>query len=181
MKVAVTGHTSGIGQGLYRYFADQGHIVTGFSRSNGYSLPELAVNVVVKSLDCDVFVNNALPVQGQIDLLRLLWPKWQHTKKTIIVVSSIATDLPYAMTGQEQYQRQKRELDDLCNEYRYSADAQCRIISIHPGYVATNIFKELDLETPLAEHCMSVDEVVNVVDYILKSPVCIHDITFVKK
>jgi NADP-dependent 3-hydroxy acid dehydrogenase YdfG len=181
MKVAVTGHTSGIGQGLYGYFETQGHEVHGYSRSNGYTLPESAVKVVAKSLDCDVFVNNALPVTGQIALLKFLWPKWQHTSKTIIVVSSIATELPYSMTGQELYQQQKRELDALCNEYRYVQSGQCRLISIHPGYVSTNIFNEIGMEQPTTEHCMSVDEVVNVVDYMLNSAVYINDITFVKK
>ena len=40
MKVAITGHTNGIGLGLYNYFVDRGHQLVEFSRSNGYTMPE---------------------------------------------------------------------------------------------------------------------------------------------
>ena len=66
MKVAVTGHTSGIGQGLYQYFAAQGHEVLGYSRSNGYALPDAEDRVLQQIQHCDIFVNNALPVTSQI-------------------------------------------------------------------------------------------------------------------
>jgi NAD(P)-dependent dehydrogenase (short-subunit alcohol dehydrogenase family) len=174
MKVAVTGHTSGIGQGLYRYFADQGHEVHGYSRSNGYTLPGAATKIIAQSLDCDIFVNNAFTVQGQIDLLRLLWPRWKLDNKTIVIIGSLVTSLPYPMEGHEEYQQLKQELDALCNEYRYSNDAICKIISIHPGAVATKV-KNQD-----PAHCMSVDEVVQIVDYVLHAPVSIKDITFAK-
>jgi nucleoside-diphosphate-sugar epimerase len=36
MKIAITGHTQGLGQAFFNHF--QSHTVIGFSRSNGYNI-----------------------------------------------------------------------------------------------------------------------------------------------
>ena len=178
MKVAITGHTSGIGQDLQRHFLEQGHEVRGFSRSNGHTLPAAIEKVLVKSLDCDVFINNALPVSSQIVLLEKLWPKWCKQPKTIVVIGSVAAHLPFDVPGQETYQHQKRELDALCKQLRYAdGSAHCRLISIHPGWVSTNIFELVNITPPPPEVCMTPQQVTQVVEYALSSPIYIQDIT----
>ena len=59
MKVAITGHTKGIGRAIADlYYTDE---VVGFSRSNGYdiSVEESISRIITESLECDIFVNNA--------------------------------------------------------------------------------------------------------------------------
>lgn len=189
MKVAVTGHTSGIGQGLYQYFESQGHEVLGFSKSNGYVLPEAEDQVFEQLQSCDVFVNNSLPITSQISLLKRLWPKWKNTDKKIIVIGSISAHLQYTSPpGLEEYQQQKKELDMVCNTLRYSPllyrdrlASQCSLIAIHPGFVDTNIFSMTSpLARPPMDHMLSVAQVVDVVDYVLHSPINIDTIVIRK-
>jgi len=182
MKVAITGHSNGIGLGLYQYFQDQGHQVQGFSRSNGYVLPEAVDTILIQSLDCDLFVNNSLPIQSQIELLEKLWEHWKNTDKTIVIVNSIISAMKTVEVPEymQEYQQQKNNLDALCRQLRFD-NAPCKILSIRPGYVATNIFHDLGVENPPKEVCMSVDDVVSVVDYMLNVPIYVHDITFRKK
>ena len=184
MKIAVTGHTSGIGQGLYEYFKSQGHEVLGFSKNNGYVLPESTDRVLTEILDCDIFVNNSLPVQSQIDLLEKLWEHWKNTDKKIIVIGSLATQVPVVLHEMKDYQQGKKELDLVCNRLRYSDFSQkilCSLIAIHPGFVDTNIFLEVGAPVrPPTDQLLSVSQVVDVVDYVLNSPVEIDNIVFRK-
>ena len=186
MKVAVTGYTSGIGQGLYQYFESQGHEVLGFSRSNGYALPDAEERVFEQLQSCDVFVNNAFPVTSQISLLKKLWPKWKNADKKIIVIGSIASQLQYAsLPGLEEYQQQKKELDIVCNALRYPTSHQspgpCSLIAIHPGFVDTNIFSMTSpIARPPMDQMLSVAQVVDVVDYVLRSPINIDTVVLRK-
>ena len=59
MKLAITGHTKGIGKAIADLYPNS----LGFSRSNGYDIskPE-DVKLIIETtieMDCDVFVNNA--------------------------------------------------------------------------------------------------------------------------
>ena len=176
MKVAVTGHTNGIGQGLYRYFETQGYEVHGYSRSNGYTLPDAEHRVLNEIDDCDIFVNNAYPVSSQIFFVKHLWPRWVDKNKKIIVIGSIAAHLQFELEIQE-YQQQKKELDILCKSLRYSSmNSACSIISIHPGYTMTNLYNISPLIFPPIDQCLTVDQVVSVVDYALTSSLKIDDI-----
>jgi len=185
MKVAVTGHTSGIGQGLYQYFEAQGHEVLGFSTHNGYALPEAEDRVLEQIQHCDIFVNNALPIASQISLLKKLWPIWENANKKIIVIGSIASRFQFAAKpGMEDYQREKKELDDVCNTLRYVDPEMiqgkpCSLITIHPGFVDTNIFgPDSPIAKPPKAVILSVAQVVDVVNHILTSPIKIDDIVF---
>jgi NAD(P)-dependent dehydrogenase (short-subunit alcohol dehydrogenase family) len=93
MKIAVTGHTQGIGQSLSRVYQQHGHKVVGFSRSNGFDItdPTARQKIVQASQDCDVFINNAHSSPGdfaQTDLLFELWAAWEGQHKTIVNISS---------------------------------------------------------------------------------------------
>jgi short-subunit dehydrogenase len=181
MKVAITGHTNGIGQGLYNYFQKHGHDVCGFSRSNGFVLPDAESQVLDRIKDCDIFINNALPVSSQMFLLKELWPLWAKQDKKIIVIGSAISHVPVGWEEIQDYQQEKKELDDLCKTLRYkSPTTVCSLISIHPGYVATNIFADLGAQHPPADWCLSVEQVVNVVNYALSSTLKIDDIVFRK-
>ena len=189
MKVAITGHTNGIGQGLYKYFQERGDEVLGFSRNNGFHLPEAESQVLEQIQDCDIFINNALPVVSQISLLKQLWPKWVNANKKIIVIGSLVTQFDETchwasiiseFPEMQEYQKQKLELDLLCKSFQYGYNqytTTCSLMVIHPGYVATNIFIP---SNPPAEQLMSVDQVVSVVDYVLNSPLQFDTVAFRK-
>ena len=65
MRIVITGHTKGLGKALYEYFSPN-HSVTGYSRSNRYDLNRFSDTVVEKSLDSDIFINNACRVLSKL-------------------------------------------------------------------------------------------------------------------
>jgi NAD(P)-dependent dehydrogenase (short-subunit alcohol dehydrogenase family) len=182
MKVAITGHASGIGQGLYKYFQERGYPVQGFDQTNGFVLPDAEDRVLEQIENCDIFINNALPVSSQISLLKQLWTKWKNTDKKIIVLGSIASQMESVQVNVKDYQQEKQELERVCKSLQYSEwpnpYSRCSLMVIHPGFVATNLINHLGVP---AEMCMSVAQVVNVVDYMLNSPLEFDTVVFRKK
>jgi nucleoside-diphosphate-sugar epimerase len=59
-KIALTGHTRGIGKALADIFTDQGHNVEGYSKSNGYDIGEQLVRntILEQTKNFDIFINN---------------------------------------------------------------------------------------------------------------------------
>jgi hypothetical protein len=90
MKVAITGHTRGIGQAFADLFEQQGYEVLGFSKSQGWDIyQETVQEKIIDSLDdCDVFINNAYMPWAQGNLLKLAYAKWQGTDKVIVNINS---------------------------------------------------------------------------------------------
>ena len=182
MKVAITGHTKGIGQGLYNYFQERGYSVQGFDQTNGFLLPNTESQILEQIQDHDIFINNALPVTSQISLLKQLWPKWKDADKKIIVLGSIATQMDYVRADGDEYRQQKQELDRLCKSLQYgkwpNPFSRCSLMVIHPGFVTTDLIGHLAIPT---NQCMSVAQVVSVVDHMLNSPIEFDSVVFRKK
>ncbi len=101
MKIAITGHTQGIGKTLFDFFNSKGHSVKGFSKSNGYAFPESIDLLIQEIVDYDLFVNNAYWGFAQAVILDLLVRKWSDVpEKRIICLGSISADLvstPYPL------------------------------------------------------------------------------------
>ena len=97
MKVAITGHSTGIGKSLYEILKLSDYEVVGFSRSNGWDFCQTATRtkffntIVADKFDC--FVNNAYPYSKvktfegflQVELLNNVWLLWQNQNKQIIL------------------------------------------------------------------------------------------------
>jgi len=172
MKIVITGHTKGIGKSIYEYFKkDLNNIVNGFSKSTFCDISkETDRKIILKELiDTDIFVNNAYHINddSQYILLEESFNLWKTKKKIIINVSSIASnwlDNEYAMNKLKQ--------DEFCKKNIY---VYPRIINLRPGYVDTYMVRNKNKVK------MSCEDVVTVLDYVLKSNVNIHDITFTPK
>jgi hypothetical protein len=96
MKIAVTGHTSGLGKAIYEHFNNAGHEVIGLSRSNGFSIPEKLQEIIDIVKTCDLFFNNTHVGTSQSDLIKELF------KYTMIVTSgSMGAD--YWKNGNRYY------------------------------------------------------------------------------
>lgn len=69
MKVAITGHTSGLGKILYNYFVSQNYEVIGMSRSNGYNIESDQDKIIENLTGADIFINNAHSYDYQTELM----------------------------------------------------------------------------------------------------------------
>jgi NAD(P)-dependent dehydrogenase (short-subunit alcohol dehydrogenase family) len=149
MKIAITGHTKGIGKAVADlYYTDE---VVGFSRSNGYDIthPGNVSRIIAESADCDIFVNNAYYDFVQCDLLEGIFKHWRDDPtKTIVNIISRAR---YGLGKAKFYGQTKMELYSKAKTMMFS-DKRCRIININPGYVETdmtsNVHGEYNMLTP---------------------------------
>lgn len=183
MKVAITGHTNGIGLGLYNYFVENKHEVIGFSRTNGYTMPEANERILEQIVDCDIFINNSEPILSQAFFMKKLWPLWWDKEKTIIVIGSVLSKIVTEIPEFGKAQLDKKILDFECRKITYDMreGRKCVITSIHPSFVKTNLHSEFKVPDAPEEVTLSVQEVVDIVDMTLKSPVAIEEIVFRKR
>jgi len=92
MKIAITGHTKGLGAELVKLL-EPDHEIMGFSRTNGYDIeqPGTIDRIVSNVSDCDIFINSAKCWWSQIDMFSKLLLDWQGKKKRIINIGSHVT------------------------------------------------------------------------------------------
>jgi len=136
MKIAITGHSAGIGQALAKMCHSHGHEVIGLSRRNGYnirSLPKVAGMIE----PCDMFINNAQVGFAQTELLFEIWRRWEGQEKTIVNISTQMTDLIVPPKREwDEYIIQKKALE-LAEELLTERNMWPRQIMIRPGSIAT--------------------------------------------
>ena len=133
MKYAITGHTQGIGKSLFDRLIPN---CIGFSKSTGYdiTLKENREIIISKSLDCDVFINNAYSGICQVDLLYELYGHWKNLDKIIVNIGSETTcgikRHPHLYTAHKvALDKSSEQLSHLNNN--------CRVINIRFGWVGT--------------------------------------------
>ena len=171
-KVAVTGHTNGIGEGIYLYFSNMGYDVKGFSRSNGYDLNEQETldRIVVETSDYDIFVNNAfneLTGFSQVQLLHKLFPSWKDKEGWIINISSIASDYISGRQVPDPYCITKVALDEYAKQLSWLLP-RVNIVTIRPGRVDTQLIKKIPGRK------LRVSDIVNTIDWIISQPEDVH-------
>jgi NADP-dependent 3-hydroxy acid dehydrogenase YdfG len=143
MKIAITGHTKGIGKAVADlYYTDE---VVGFSRSNGYDISKPVdisriINAVVDQ-NCDIFVNNAYSGTAQITIFETLLKHWAtDATKTIININSRTI---YNGPNQRQYTTDKKLLRSSAVDAIRDVDRKCRVVNINPGYVKTDMTQDV--------------------------------------
>jgi nucleoside-diphosphate-sugar epimerase len=136
MKIAITGHTAGIGQALAEEYRLDGHDIIGLSQREGNNIRNIP-----KTCDqiesCDVFVNNAQAGYAQTELLFEMAHRWANTNKHIIVISTMMTQAPTAVDSNlDQYRVQKLALEETVRQLR-NRQLDIKITLVRPGYIAT--------------------------------------------
>jgi NADP-dependent 3-hydroxy acid dehydrogenase YdfG len=147
MKVAITGHTRGIGKALVKSFSDSAFETIGFSRSNGYDITD--ENVISKILeeisDCDIFINNAYAPRNQTMLLEKVTEQWTGTDKVIVNISSMWCYYDSEHEFVQDYKQDKLDQNEFINKKIKSAVFQPKIINVVPGVTDTDMTKDLQI------------------------------------
>jgi NAD(P)-dependent dehydrogenase (short-subunit alcohol dehydrogenase family) len=142
MKIAITGHTAGIGQALAQEYALDGHEIVGLSKREGNNIrntPKICDQIE----PCDVFVNNAQAGFAQTELLFEMAQRWAGTGKRIIVISTQMTQDPVSILpglDMDQYWVQKTTLEQAVRQLRYRR-LGIKITVVRPGNIATSADK----------------------------------------
>jgi NADP-dependent 3-hydroxy acid dehydrogenase YdfG len=154
MKIAITGHTSGLGKELYSRYDS----ALGISR-NEDSIAATE-NIIERIKDVDIFINNAYDGFNQTILLNELFNIWKDKEKTIVNIVS-RSKYPNISKGY-LYSASKASLSHLSNNLRFVSDKKCRIIDINPGLL------ESDLPS------LSYKEVADTIQYCINLPIHIE-------
>lgn len=143
MKIAITGHTAGIGCALSSRLAHHGHDIVGISRSQGHNIRNIP-KIKEMIVGCDLWINNAQAGYAQTELLYKVWESWKNVPhKSIWLISTMMTTdhrvlkIP-GMTeiSVAEYKNQKRALEDAFYQLRPMAPSP-QMLLIRPGAVAT--------------------------------------------
>jgi hypothetical protein len=160
MRFAITGHTQGIGKGLYDRVGG-----VGISRSTGYDItyPSDYKRIRAACEGCSVFINNAYAGFGQSHLLLYLFREWYNTDKIIINVGSrIADDgirLGLDHLNMLEYWMHKQSLRSTA-EYLAGIDTKLRVRYVSFGYVGT---EKILAKYPDLTDYISVDAAVDLI------------------
>jgi NADP-dependent 3-hydroxy acid dehydrogenase YdfG len=143
MKIAITGHTAGIGQAFAKILESRGHDIVGISRRTGDNIrrTEHVANLISP---CDMFINNAQTQYAQTELFYAVWQRWRGQQgKYIWNISTQMTEQPVNGTpdGQEDitmsaYRNQKIALEEASRQLRFK-NTWPSISIIRPGGIAT--------------------------------------------
>jgi len=165
-KIAITGHTSGIGKACAEVFS--AHEIFGYSTSTGWDLAEpWKIMKDILRQDCDVFINNAYYETSQSELLKQVHAHWKNTNRTIINIGSYITDYPRlekALDSEPWEYRDNKQ--DLLATFRTIAQSntQCNVHMISPGPVDTPMIKHIDTTK------MHACKVASLVNLMLETP-----------
>jgi NADP-dependent 3-hydroxy acid dehydrogenase YdfG len=139
MKIAITGHTAGIGQAIAEEYQLMSHEIVGLSQRDGNNIrntPKICDQIE----PCDVFVNNAQAGYAQTELLFEMAQRWSGTGKQIIVISTMMTQEPVSLlTGldMDHYRLQKVTLEEAVRQIRHRR-LKLKIVVVRPGNIATS-------------------------------------------
>jgi len=178
MKIAITGHTKGIGKCIMNLLEKDGHEVVGASTSTGINVmrTKSVINWLTKE-NPDVFINNVYAPDSQCHILYQLYEKWQYKDKLIINLSSTSGEshTHFQQMGYNKdwtpYVSDKARLNfaSLYLSERYNKDHKCRVTNISPGFVRT---QATTMFTPfLEDYCfMKPEEVAEMVQWVVNGP-----------
>lgn len=154
MKIAITGHKRGIGQEFARQLSARGHDIVGISRSDGENIRRVAHTASIIE-PCDMFINNAISMYAQTELLFEVWHRWQHSKQARHIWN-ISTQLckweedrnipGLTMRQSMEYRNQKMALE-LAHRQLDAQASNTRMTLIRPGSVKTQTFSHPDSVT----------------------------------
>lgn len=138
-KIAITGHSAGIGQALASLYQQKNYEVVGLSRRNGFNIKYIP-KILNEIADCDIFINNAQSGFAQTELLFSVYEKWKGvSNKKIINISTMMTSLPVSpIPGYHllQYHTQKIALEEAIRQLRNLSDWP-KICLVKPGAIGT--------------------------------------------
>ena len=154
MKIAITGHTHGIGKEFDEQLSKRDHEIIGISRKDGENIRRVPHTASLIE-PADLFINNAQSNYAQTELLYEVWRRWSNwlpdgkgyseipPNKWIWNISTMMTESPTNCTpdGQDdikmsQYRNQKLALEEASKQLQHKSNWP-KISIIRPGGVAT--------------------------------------------
>jgi nucleoside-diphosphate-sugar epimerase len=175
MKIAITGHTAGIGQALAKIYQGLGNEIVGLSKREGWNIRNVP-KICDQVEPCDMFINNAQAGYAQTELLLEMAQRWSGTNKHIVVISTMMTQSPITpLPGLEMdhYRIQKLALEETVKQLR-NKQLGIKITIVRPGNIATSPDKTVP---PAADVDVWANTLVSIFDLAYQNNMRIPDIS----
>jgi len=155
MKIAITGHSAGIGRALTNLLEQRGHEIVGLSKRYGHNIH--SIPKISKLIEpCDIFVNNAQSHFAQTDLLFAVWRLWRGQDKKIFNISTemVTMDVP-PREDWDEYLIQKKTLEEAHRMLSIRSKLPMMKI-IRPGSIATQPGQQPPEYQDVNEYAMTI-------------------------
>ena len=123
MKVAVTGHTSGIGKACFEHFDS-----IGFSKTNGFDINH-PTHIIANLQDSNVFINCAHGGFGQAKMLKAIFDRWKDEEKHIINIGVTKVGVRSWELVHESYSVEKLAAHAMADQCQ-SLPRKCRVTNL---------------------------------------------------
>jgi hypothetical protein len=139
MKVAITGHTRGIGAAIFHELVQRNHSVIGYSLTSGFDINQEPhrQQILLESADCDIFINNAFCPDAQFKLLQMFVAEWEGLDKVIVNVNSKSIFAPTVPNSMKLYVEDKKAQNQFIQQRKFKARPQ--IVNLILGLVETEM------------------------------------------
>jgi NAD(P)-dependent dehydrogenase (short-subunit alcohol dehydrogenase family) len=174
-KIAVIGHSRGIGKAICDLYKKKKYNVVGMSKSNGFDLVHDQEKILEKIQDCGLVVLNAHADRGQLTLLKKIYGRHSFDKMKVAVITSTSgiEEEPDYNEFQiwdkfeyVQYCEIKKELIQYINELQEELISKpLSVYDVCPDVVDTDMTKGLWENLPK----LKADEVAEAVRYCFES------------
>ena len=181
-KIAIVGHTRGIGKAIADLYRKKNYTVVGLSSSNGYDLHCSQVEIMEQLDDCQLIVLNAYVGKGQMNLLKRIYGRFVFEDKKVVVITStsgtpIGEDEDLQNPEYIDYCENKKNLIGYIEELQQELlNKPLSVYDICPDVVDTDMTKGLWVDLPK----LTADEDAEAVRYCFESTFNVNKIVMQK-
>ena len=185
-KIAVIGHTKGIGKAICDLYKKKKYEVIGMSRSNGHDIIHDQEKIIENIQGCDLVVLNAHADRGQLNLLKRIYGLYAFDKMKVAVITSTSgldeePDYSQFQIWDKfkyvQYCEIKKELIEYIEELQQELISKpLSVYDVCPDVVDTDMIKGLWQDLPK----LSVHEVADAVRHCFESTYNVNKVVIQK-
>ena len=181
-KIAIVGHTRGIGKAIADLYRKKKYTVVGLSSSNGYDLQCSQVEIMEQLDECELIVLNAYVGRGQMNLLKRIYGKFVFEDKKVVVITStsgtpIGEDEEFLDPEYVEYCKNKKTLIEYIEQLQQELlNKPLSVYDVCPDVVDTDMTKGLWEDLPK----LKADEVAEAVRYCFESTFNVNKIVVQK-
>ena len=181
-KIAIIGHTRGIGKAIADLYRKKKYTVVGLSSSNGYDLQCSQVEIMEQLDDCRLIVLNAYVGRGQMTLLKRIYGKYLFEDKKVVVITStsgtpIGADEELYNAEYVDYCKNKKILIEYIEQLQQELlNKPLSVYDVCPDVVDTDMTKGLWEDLPK----LRANEVAEAVRYCFESTFNVNKIVMQK-
>ena len=181
-KIAIVGHTRGIGKAIADLYRKKNYTVVGLSSSNGYDLECSQVEIMEQLDGCGLVVLNAYAGRGQMTLLKRIYGKFVFEDKKVAVITStsgtsIGEDEEFLDPEYVEYCKNKKTLIEYIEQLQQELlNKPLSVYDVCPDVVDTDMTKGLWEDLPK----LKAEEVAETVRYCFESTFNVNKIVVQK-